>query len=612
MHRLDEITQRHGEPVTSFFARIAAHYGLTSARELALDFELDYGQMVAGNREQLQKLADITGGDFDMLVRFSPRSGGAGNSLHLDGQTISVKFSRRRHLVGCPDCWAQDMSQSPDLVPEAAAYLRLPWLFTPIWTCTTHDRPLLMVKEGTSRPQLYDTALMAIDLKRDLPGLMANGRRRRASAFEHYVQARLLRQKSSAGVLDLIGINEVFTVCGGIGKYLLGYRQPLNQMSGDQLHAVYAKGFDVLSSEPSTLSAALAEFVRRHHAHLPSALGPGSVLGGVYPVLMVDLRGDRRFEPIHEFLARAVFDAVPVRNGVTVLGIERGHERFHTVESASTKYGLQRRTVMNYAEQAGIFEKIGLGGRQRLWMDSGKADALFNPEGGLTYLAHLDRFGLKKQQATLLLRDGFLSTIVPRNGALRNLTPPIRLKDVTDLLDQFLLGAEPVERRTRDMIGLDRVSREFPHAYSLVHRLILSKKIWVGNLLGEQKAYASILVRYDQIAGLDRPGKLTVGEVAKVSGLRISMVKAMVEEGDLQRFVSTGQDQGLLLLDSRCPEYINLNFIELGALAKKAKRKSFSLLSMLETSQVLPVRTCWERDRNLRLYRRSDVDHLIS
>lgn len=613
LNRLDAIKQRHGEPVTSFFARIAANYGLTSARELALDFELNYGHLVAGNIQALRKLAEITGGDFDSLVKFSPRSGGTGNSLQLAGHPIALTFSRRKHLYGCTECWAQDMAESPNLVPEAAAYIRLPWLFTPVRTCTRHNRPLIMVKEASSRGHLYDTALMAMDLKLDLPALLADGKRRQASAFEHYVEARLLGLPCSAGVLDKIGINEVFTVCGGIGKTLLGNRRSLYKMDDDELHAVYAKGFAVLSSEPTVLSSAIVDAVRRDHARLPANLGPIAVLGGIHEVLTKDLRGARRFEPLYGFLAHAVFDAVPIPDGMPILGVERGRLRFHTIHSASKQYGLSERTVGRYAEAAGILDKIGDGGRQRCWMDIDKAENLFNPDGGVIYLAHLTRFGLKKTHAESLLGDGLLETIVPRDGASQKLAPPIRMKEVTNLMERFLLGAEPVDEQTEGMVGLYYVSQELSGLLSRVHDLILSKQIWVGRLIGEEKPYASILVRLDQIRQIERPGKLTIGELAKATGLRISMVKAMVAAGDIQPSPDAGlnREDARPIFDIGCVEHISSTFVDLTSFAKNAKRKTFALLPELEAAGIFPVRTTREGDRILRLYLTADVRHWV-
>ncbi|UXN73060.1 hypothetical protein N8D56_18845 [Devosia sp. A8/3-2] len=79
-----------------------------SARELAGDFDLEFDRLSGGHVEELSKLATLTGCDLGELILSTPSSAQKG-TLRIGTELIATKFSRRRHLSVCLECWAEDI-----------------------------------------------------------------------------------------------------------------------------------------------------------------------------------------------------------------------------------------------------------------------------------------------------------------------------------------------------------------------------------------------------------------------------------------------------------------------------------------------------------------------
>jgi hypothetical protein len=610
---LDEVKLRDSEPVTSYFACIAAHYGLMSAPELASDFELNYPRLVSGHPGELARLAEITGCDLEALVRSSPRSGEGINGLRVGEEVIAWTFSRRKHLYCCPECWSEDIATHPDMMPEAAAYVRLSWMFTPIKTCIRHDRPLVLVKEASSKYHLYDTALMAGDLHFRIPELLAETKRRVASEFEHYADARLRGVISGGGPLDRLGANEVFSVCGGLGKALLYRRRRLSQLGEDEQHQVYAEGFRALAGGAETLRVAIQDLVRRDHSYLPSPIGPDALLGSVYSVFNHDQGGPRRFAPIYELMANAVYDAVPIPSGNAIFGVPMTRRRWYSAYDAAREFGFTEKTITDYSEAAGIVRVAGEDEKfRRAWLPAREAEELFRPEGGFIYIAHLGRFGMNKGQGDVLLDSGLLRTIVPREGFSRKLCPPLRLREVEEVMARLLYNAEPVTLQSSGMVGLNYVSRQMHGTLARVHEMIMEGRIWVGKLTSEPKPYSSILVRFDEVKAAVAPDLMNTREFATATKLHYPLVVALAEARDIHSVTAPNPAGRLVRRSFRISavEEVRREYIDLTELAKLKKCRPGSVLKRLDAAGIDPIHIAKDGSGEYRVYRKKDLEQV--
>lgn len=129
---------------------------------------------------------------------------------------------------------------------------------------------------------------MATDVVTKLSDLMASQTERNASEFEMYVSARLEGRAFQGGMLDALGLNEVFSICAHLGRAADLVSDRLDGLSDTDLHRVYAEGFRTFSGGRATLSHALMELLEHKSDKLPPVVGPQNLIGKAHAVLKAD------------------------------------------------------------------------------------------------------------------------------------------------------------------------------------------------------------------------------------------------------------------------------------------------------------------------------------
>lgn len=611
MHdKLDEVKLQKGEPAMSFFARLAAHYGLASAREFAGDFDLNYGRIASGTPHELAKLANLTGCDLDELLSATPNTADKG-WLKVGSEAISRNFSRRKHLYICPECWEEDIRAAPGGLPEAAAYVRLPWLFTPILTCDRHSRPLVMVKFALSNWHLYDTALMAADIALDLPQMLASQRRRDASDFEKYVVARLQGQTVSAGPLDNLRLNEVFSICPQIGRALTLHPDRLIEMSEDELHGIYALGFRTLSGGRESLREAIWAMMQSRGESLPATVGPINLIGMAYTTLIADHVGQRRYAPLYHDVANAIYDVTPCDpSDHPLFGIPITHRRFYSAAGAGRVFGFAAQTMRKYAQAAGIAHTFNSSTeRRRVLIDADGAHKTFDVAGHISE-ERLSRLGIPYVHRRAIMEAGHLKTIVPRECLTDCRAPPIKITDVESLIARFLANAELVDHAPKDSAALSYIARAFVGRIADVHQLILDGQVWTGRLRNETRPFASLLVRPVEVrTALDAAELLGTREMSAASGLPkellIAMCSARSIDHTTERSPATGK-----IRRSFTPEtaaWARRELVPLTRLARRIGVQAKTLRKRLDHLGVRPFCTVPVAGGYLSVYRTADV-----
>jgi hypothetical protein len=237
---------------------------------------------------------------------------------------------------------------------------------------------------------------------------------------------------------------------------------------------------------------------------------------------------------------------------------------------------------------------------------------LFRAEEGFSHLAHLGRFGLNKGQREALLDSGLLRTIVPRDGLSKKLNPPIRTRDVEELMKRFLSSAEPVAELSDGLVGLNYISKEMPGAIATVHEMILDGSIWVGRLTTDPLPYSSILVCLEEVRSLLAPGLLDTREFAKATRLHYQLVVALAKAKDIPSVVGLNPAGRLVRrsFEQSAADEARSRFIDLTELSKLKRRKPATVLQALHLAGISPLHTGRDSDGEYRVYLRKDVESL--
>lgn len=601
-----------GEPATSYIARIAAHYGLASAREFTGDFGLSFNDIASGKFQELAKLAHLTGCNLDALRDNTPITGEPSGQVRVKNESISTNFSRRQHLIVCPDCWAEDIAALPNDLPEASAYVRLHWLFSPILTCQRHSRQLVMVKTAPTNWSLYDTALLAGDISRQLPGMLASTARREASAFENYATARLYGENApAAGALDKLGLTEVFSICAHVGRALALQKSAFADMSEDQLYQAYDLGFRTLSGGREALRRAIFDMLEHRSHLLPSTIGPQNFIGQAYFLLVADFVGEQRFAPVYDEIANAIYDATPWGpERAPLFGVPITYRRYYAPTSGGRAYGFAAKTMENYAVAAGIARVFASNsGRRRILIDAQAADSIFDI-GGHVAEKHLEKYGITLIQRRAIMGAGLLKTILPRELFPDKEKPPIKITDVQDLMARFLGSAQNIEIMPEGAATLRHISRAIAGRLQEVHQLILDGKIWTGRLLSEPRPYASIIVMPEEVrAALDATILLNTREMSAASGLPKELLIAMCMADKIEHVVDVNPATGKVRrsFNPKTAIWARRELIPLTQLARQSGRQAKTHFKRMSDLGILPFCTVPTGHTRQTVYRVKDV-----
>lgn len=609
MKALGDLSLGQYETAESFLSRLAAHYGCANVPELCRDFEIPFREAITGVDRALAQLAELTGADLKTIRTNTPKS--KHGTITFGSEELASSYSRRGDAFGCPECMAADIAAHPHLIPQAAVHFRRHWAISPILTCAMHRRPLVLVGERTGPYNKYDMALMADGLVERLPDLLHDKRRRDASGFELYVVSRLDGERLSGTPFDSMDLNEVFSLCGAMGR-VVNDGTHLAKQSDDERYATFEAGFALLSGG----RAALRDFFFWHISERlgRTPLGAAPLLGEVYGLILGHRR--RKFAAIVPDIANAVYDVMPYAPGDhPIADVPVTHRRCYYPSGAAKEFGFAPKTIAHYAIAKGIARvlvpptssssKIGT-----VWIDAAKAKDLFGQPLDFGWKKGLKQLGFTNNGVEAVVQDELLKPIFPHGTAGKHGVSPVRVNATRELVDLMAKHAIPVEKMPKGC-KLLRQSAYTVEGLRRVHKAVLEGSIWVGQLTVARRPYSSLIIQDREIKGLlASKDYVTIDELARRSGLNKDMIYEMMRSGILECHTVLDIKSGISIrvFSHAVATNAEKEYVMLRQLAGGSPRRAGTLKGKLHAAGVAPVLSVTNTSGNeISVYRRSEV-----
>lgn len=590
--KLNEVQHLLGEPAQSFASRIAAHYGCASVQEFLLDFDINSDRLASGHLGEVTLIAELTGTDVDTLVAVTPAT--KTGLVKFGSETFSLYYSQRNRIVGCPECLAENIRQNLQLIPEAAAHLRVHWLLSPIMTCEKHSRPLVSLGGSMEFTHRYDYALRLSEIVTQLPVLLGAETRRAVSDFEKYVSDRLYGRYEDGNWLNDLPLNELFGICANLGQKALGKTCGFLRLDESEQQAAYAEGYKIIRGGRETLRGFFTHLIRTRELKIP--IGPATLLGRTYTALLGSRRSWPKFAPILEPLANAVYDVLPYGPGDPPLfDVPITHRRLFNPRQAAKRFGLAPKTVLRYAIANGIGITIPVSSQHasRKWsvIDAVGAERLFGCELDQGWRKRLRDQGWSVMGIKALLDAGLLVPIeVGEDPAVKSMAP-LPKGAAVNMVQRFTERAEQVIEIPDGCIKLSLASR-CAEGLSLLYRLGLDGSIWLGRLESEPKLFRALIVRLDEVRRIfEWHDCFSVQNAARHTALSESLIYVALDMGLIERDVMLELRSGQMqpALSKTSVEVLKRDYIGLRELAGASPRKAGKLRTQLRAAGIAPA-----------------------
>lgn len=202
-----------GETGFSLLARNTFSNASDTTAEFCGAVGLIKSALCAGAKDELIKLAKLTGSDTTSILSHSPFYESR-KFAYLNGQRFLSRSIRKQDLSICPACWGNDLS-----IAKHHLYVRSFWLPKSIGTCTEHKLALIPIPYG-DYTSCYDHFLR-IDMETQwlsrLPQLEVP---QRLSNFEKAALQQLQDGSPICSWLPDVQIDVMETWCLGIGLFI--------------------------------------------------------------------------------------------------------------------------------------------------------------------------------------------------------------------------------------------------------------------------------------------------------------------------------------------------------------------------------------------------------
>lgn len=604
--KLDEVRHRFGEPAQSYASRLAAHYGCASVQEFLLDFDINSDRLSSGHEAEVIAVAELTGTNVQSLLAATPST--KTGLVRFGSETFSLYYSQRKRIAGCPECLSEDIRETPHLLPEAAAHLRMHWLLSPIMTCEKHSRPLVPLGSILEFAQRYDYALRLDGIAKRLPAMLEPHTRREASDFEKYVFDRLYGRHEDGNWLNALHLNELFGVCANIGQKALGKESGFLKLEESDQHAAYAEGYKIISGGRETLRAFFNELIRTRELKVP--IGPATLLGRTYTALLGSRRSWEKYAPILEPLANAIYDVLPYGPGdAPLFDVQITHRRLFNPRQAAKRFGMVPQTLLRYAIANGIGSTrlmlTQYGARKWSVIDADGAEKLFGRPLDQGWRKRLRSQGLSLTGLKALLDAKILVAVEVGEGPATKSMAPLPEGAADKLTKALIDSAELVAELPDGCVKLSLASR-CSEGIALLFQGALDGSIWTGRLASEPRLFRALIVRVDEARRIfEWPDRFSVQAAAKLSGLGEALIYAALSSGLVESQMALELRSGQLhpALSKATVEYLKREYIGLRELAGGNPRKAGTLRAKLDVAGVVPA----IHRRGSYAYRRSDV-----
>lgn len=347
------VAQGDLEPPTSLASRLALRNGCPSVTSFCDDMGLDFGCILQGDDEEIDRLADLAGAEPEPLrgaaVRplsrqvFDTRAG-----------VLTVRSLVRSRIRVCPACLAEGWAAQGTVPPRW-----LPWKLLSVRTCPHHARPLLTLPGAAFTMRGHDFARQVEIHKQRIHDAAQEEAHQAPSAFEALLVARL-RTGPGPGWFDTLPLHVACRACDLLGLLLQqGPEAKFGPQGEGTLQAAAQAGFDVLRSGPAALIGALEALVPTFRGTQTSY---AATFGAFYSWLASSPH-DPQMAVIRELVRAFILDRFPVDEGTMFLGRPAPENRLFTIQTARTRLGLGAKRLSHLLLERGLAARDPVTGR---------------------------------------------------------------------------------------------------------------------------------------------------------------------------------------------------------------------------------------------------------
>lgn len=544
-----------------------ARANLVSLREFLRDMGINPHDLIAGQPHILERLAELSGVSIAELQR--------GTLKIRDGEAwfAGIRFPAAsvggKEVRGCLDC----VTTRPGL--------RGIWSLPFVTICPDHRRPLVALWTVQDKLERYDVAkrLPELELSAQL-----RPETRDPSQFELWFLGRIEGDAACDHWLDRFDLHASAQFCFELGRALIATKlRKWRSLPEDQQWWPADVGFRLCVGGEEGLRAALSEL--QHLMGQPEQ-GPRKIFGGLHDLLAVDPCPEE-LRPFREILRRHMLETWPLAPGDEVLA-EPVLQRGRMSQQAVVR-------LMQVSDSDVLAAAAGDGRCPPEWrlIDTAEARTVF--PHGLAEPQFRKALSLPPHQFAQARDAGLFQTTA---GGFWNAWA------AQDLIDELLLGAEPIYVAMHDWCSLDeasdRLQRTFPEIIEDIRSGRLAR---VGKYL-QRSGFASVLVNLGHVG--QEGEAISMDAFAYSQGLRPSDLMTFARRNGLSYQQVRGPRGGAQLRMSAADrEAFHDQFISFRTLGVTARLAWSELQARLDTNRIRPA------GGSARIYSRAEVSHLL-
>jgi hypothetical protein len=496
------------EPTIYFASRLAAR-NFQDGRKLGSDMAFRFIALERGCHKAIAQLAEVSGADFDRLLRNSPKP--MGGNLDLGGQELSVKSRHLSRLFICPACLQADVDRG-HLDPTVAIRGRIQWTLRAIGTCIDHGIALIPVADEKNQHVRHDWTKLVAPILKDLPALTDRAVRRPASKLELYLVDRL-KNGTAGSWLDRLPFFAAEQTAHLFGCAALFGNAAVRDLNDEQKYAAGDAGFEIVRNG----SDGIEDFLSKLHAKfVPNNknFSPYRAYGRVYTRLAL-LADDPAFREVRDIVVEHAPSKFPLGPGDEIMGVGINARQFHSVWSLSKQFGCSWKRIEHIMIAAGLPVERQRNGQEAMFESSQAETVVERAMQSVSLLEAQARLGASESIMNAVLDSGRLKRHRVDQGYHG-------LRFYSDDLDEFsqilMDGTEPVVQPTSEMVTLKSATARTRCKIAKIIRMIIDKKLrWVGHHVGLTGLASLLVYPADVAAALGRtpPEGLSVPEASQ-------------------------------------------------------------------------------------------------
>lgn len=446
----DEVTQ-------GYFARVGHFHAGVDVGRFCRYTALPLIEFRDGTDEFLANAAALSGVDQDWLRRNTLRRLPDDQFL-FRGETLAVSVLRRTTVRFCPQCLAEDLTETPE-PGQRACRLRWSWLLRPVVSCPVHDTKLVECPEPDAVKAFDLTLLHARNevLLRAKPP----AEKLQAGYLQRYVVERLEGQRNAAAWLDGQPLAQAVKACEMLGALLA--HGPAAEI-GDYTDVDWANtgdvGFGICSRGAEAITQSLLD-IRQTSGRRSGRTGPQAVFGLLYRWLEYTARPEEA-GPIRNLLREVILSSFAIGPGEIVLGQKVERRIVHSVNSLKAATGLNPKRLYRLMLKAGMIPADTNDEALNQWV--------FPAEAGEALIARIlnsvpqnqlkGLLGCSKTQAEQLAAAKLVTSVVPvEEGDVGLSVGAYNRDEITSFLALVCSNAESGAEESEGFLDLTRVSK---------------------------------------------------------------------------------------------------------------------------------------------------------